>query len=209
MALNAQVFSRPMRRAPAPIAPDLRRHRRVQLTLSGRFMRADRNEYPCELRDISVGGAQVASDTPGELGEHIVAYFDHLGGIEGKICRLFQGGFGFTFSVTPHKREKLAAQIMWLINRDEFPDELGRQHERVGSTGRKAFMRLDDGVVLSVQLADLSASGASVVTTARPAIGEEVVLGKIPGVVRRHHENGIGVQFLIVQDLNSLRASFA
>ena len=39
----------------API--DRRRHRRVDLTLLGRFMRANKEEYPCKLRDISVGGA--------------------------------------------------------------------------------------------------------------------------------------------------------
>lgn len=209
MAVNAQVFSRPLRRAPAPIAPDLRRHRRLQLSLPGRFMRADRNEYPCELRDISVGSAAVVSECPAELGERIVAYFDHLGGLEGRVSRLFDNGFSFTFTVTPHKREKLAAQITWLINRDEFPDELGRQHERVTTGGRKTFLRLAEGVVLDVQLLDLSASGASIATTARPAIGEEVLLGKIRAVVRRHHERGIGVQFLIVQDLSTLRASFS
>lgn len=209
MAVNAQVFSRTLRRAPAQISPDLRRHRRVQLTLAGRFMRADRHEYTCELRDISVGSASVKSDVPVELGERIVAYFDHLGGLEGKVVRVMDGGFSFVFSVTPHKREKLAAQIMWLINRDEFPDELGRQHERVGTSGRKTLLRLAEGVAIDVHLLDISASGASVATTARPAIGEEVVLGKIRSVVRRHHENGIGVQFLVVQDLNTLRASFS
>ncbi len=208
MAVNAQVFSRPLRRAPAPIAPDLRRHRRVQLVLPGRFMRADRNEYTCELKDISVGSASVTSDVPVDLGERVVVYFDQLGGIEGHVSRHLAAGFSFTFSVTAHKREKLAAQIMWLLNRDEFPDELGRQHERVATGGRKTFMRLAEGVLLDVQLLDLSASGASVATPARPAIGEEVVLGKIPAVVRRHHDKGIGVQFLIVQDLNTLRASF-
>lgn len=208
MALTAQVFNRPLRRAPAPIAPDLRRHRRVPLSLAGRFMREDRNEYTCQLRDISVGSASVSAEIPAELGERVIAYFDHLGGLEGRVSRLFDGGFSFTFTVTPHKREKLAAQITWLINRDEFPDELGRQHERVGTAGRKTFLRLAEGVVIDVQLLDLSASGASVATSARPAIGEEVLLGKIRAVVRRHHDKGIGVQFLIVQDLNTLRASF-
>lgn len=208
MAANAQLFSRPLRRQPIVITPDLRRHRRVQLTLAGRFMRNDRQDHACELRDISVGNASVQSDAAVELGERVVAYFDQLGGLEGRVSRLFPGGFSFTFTVTPHKREKLAAQITWLINREDYPDELGRQHERVSSSGRKTFLKLAEGIVIDVQLIDLSASGASIATTARPAIGEEVFLGKIRAVVRRHHDTGIGVQFLIVQDLNALRANF-
>jgi PilZ domain len=193
---------------PLSIAGDLRRHRRVPLDLPGRFMRASRTEHVCELRDISVGGAFVASDEAVDIGERVVAYFEHLGGLEGVVSRKTSAGFAFQFKVSEHKREKLASQIMWLLNRSEFPDEMGRQHERLTTTGRKAPMRFDDGMVIDVELLDLSVSGASVRTPARPAIGEEVVIAKIRSAVRRHHPDGIGLQFLIVQDQASLRANF-
>jgi PilZ domain len=209
MSIRNQVLLRD----PAVVAPlrtngDLRRHRRVPLELSGRFMRSTREEYTCRLKDISVGGASVATDNPADVGERIVAYFEHLGGFEGTVSRHMPGGFAIQFKVSEHKREKLAAQIMWLLNRDEFPDELGRQHERVGAKGRKTSLRFDDGMIIDVTLLDLSASGASVVTPARPAIGEEVILGKVRAIVRRHHAEGIGLQFLVVQDQSSLAANF-
>lgn len=193
---------------PFGISGDLRRHRRVPLELPGRFMRASRTEHICELRDVSVGGAFVLSDQMVDVGERIVAYFEHLGGLEGVVSRRTAIGFAFQFKVSDHKREKLASQIMWLLNRNEFPDELGRQHERLSTTGRKAALRFDDGMVIDVELLDLSASGTSVRTPARPALGEEVVIAKIRSVVKRHHPDGIGLQFLVVQDQAALRANF-
>src|SRR5512139_117707 len=97
---------------------DQRRHKRVAVTLLGRFMRANRHEYPCKLNDISVGGAAISSPVEVEVGERIVVYFDHIGGMEGSVVRLFEGGFAMQFKMTAHKREKLAAQLTWLINRD-------------------------------------------------------------------------------------------
>jgi hypothetical protein len=207
MALHAQLFSTAKDRPAPRIAPDLRRHRRVQLTLSGRFMRADRNEYPCELKDISVGGASVSCATGVTIGERIVAYFDQLGGLEGLVTRTFVHGFAMQFKVTAHKKEKLAAQLTWLINRDAFPDDAGRKHERVGIAGRKTKLKLDDGIVIEVDVLDISASGTSLGTSARPPIGSEVLVGKIKAFVRRHHDKGIGLQFAEMQDINALRQS--
>lgn len=208
MSLQSQVLARKPALAPVGMNGDLRRHRRVPLELSGRYMRANREEHVCQLKDISVGGACVTTDAEADVGERIIAYFEDLGGIEGTVSRLLPGGFAFQFSVSERKREKLAAQIMWLLNRPNFPDELGRQHNRSSAKGRRTTLRFDDGMLIDVDLIDLSASGASVDTPARPAIGEEVALGKVRAVVRRHHPNGIGLQFYTVLDQASLQAHF-
>ena len=208
MALQSQLFN-PAILLPEPrIAQDLRRHRRVKIALSGRFMRADRQEYPCEVKDISVGGVSVVSSVLPEAGERVIAYFDQLGGIEGVVGRTFITGFAFQFRITAHKKEKLAVQITWLMNRDAFSDEAGRQHERVGVYDRKSKLKLEDGVVIDVDVQDVSSSGASLGTSARPAIGSEVFIGKIKAFVRRHHDGGIGLQFAVMQDVNSLRQGF-
>jgi PilZ domain len=209
MAANTQLSPLDTADAdPARVSGDLRRHRRVPLDLPGRFMRASRDEFVCQLKDISVGGAGVAAVQPVETGERIIAYFDHIGGLEGVVTRKLTDGFAFQFKVSEHKREKLASQIMWLLNRGEFPEEAGRRHERLGTTGRKTTLRFDDGMIIDVDLLDLSASGASVRTPARPAIGEEVVISKIKAVVRRHHPDGVGLQFYVLQDEITLSANF-
>ncbi len=48
----------------------------------------------------------------------------------------------------------------------------------------------------SARYIDLSLSGASVVTPARPPLGAEVMLDKRRATVVRHHERGIGVEFV-------------
>jgi hypothetical protein len=82
------------------IVPDRRRHKRIPVTLLGRFMRENKEEHTCKLVDVSAGGAAVISPVAVPLGERVVAYFDHIGGIEGKVVREFEGGFAFKINAT-------------------------------------------------------------------------------------------------------------
>lgn len=190
-------------------ALDRRRHRRLQVTLLGRFMRANKQEYPCKLVDISVGGAAIMSPVALEMGERVVAYFDHIGGIEGTVVRQFDGGFAIELIASQHKREKLAAQITWLINRHELGVAgENRRHERTKLASGMATLKLDEGVSVQVSVKDISMSGASISTPARPPIGAEVQLGKLRGRVVRHHPEGIGLQFLDIQQPEALRKYF-
>lgn len=208
MAVHSSIIRGALQLADAVKSGDMRRHRRLPLALRGRFMRADRKEYTCDLKNISVGGAAIATPHTPEVGERVVVYLQQLGGLEGTVVRILPDGFAFVFNVTEHKREKLAAQIMWLANRDDFPDETGRLHERVGTRGRRTTLRVEDGVIIDVELLDLSVSGASIGTPARPPIGSFVVAGKTRAIVRRHHEYGIGLQFLSLLTPEELRESF-
>ena len=188
---------------------DARRHRRVELSLLGRLMRANKQEYPCRLIDISVGGAALQSPVTPPVGERIVAYFDHIGGIEGHVVRGMDGGFAMELVATQHKREKLAAQITWLINRDELGGVAdSRHHERTSLRSKTASLKLDEGVVIQVSVVDISMSGASIATEARPPLGAEVKLGKMRGRVVRHHPDGIGVQFIDIQQPEAMRKYF-
>ena len=189
------------------IVPDLRRHRRVPLKLAGRFMREDRQEYPCELQDISVGGAGIITPVSVTMNERLVAYFDHIGGLEAVVTRVYRDGFAVQFKISAHKREKLAAQITWLINREEFPEEAGRMHERIGAGGRKVRLKTPDDLVIDVDVLDVSISGASIATGSRLPVGAQVILANFPAVVRRHHEQGMGLQFAEPHDINVLRQS--
>lgn len=97
---------------------------------------------------------------------------------------------------------------MWLVNREDFPDVTERLHERVGTRGRRTTLKVEEGVIIDVELLDLSASGASIGTPARPPLGSFVVAGKTRAIVRRHHEHGIGLQFLALLSPEALRESF-
>jgi hypothetical protein len=208
MAVHANILREIRHQSDAAMAGESRKHRRLPLSLSGRFMRADRSEYTCRLKNVSVGGAAVVSAAIPDVGERVVVYFDQLGGLEGVVTRIAADGFAFAFKVTEHKREKLAAQITWLINKDDFPDTISRLHERVGTRGRRATLRVEEGVIIDVELLDLSASGASIGTPARPPIGSFVLVGRTRAIVRRHHDHGIGLQFLSLLSPEALRDRF-
>jgi PilZ domain len=190
------------------IAPDRRRHKRLAVTLLGRFMRANKQEYPCRLVDASAGKAAILSPVAVGLGERLVAYFDHLGGIEGPVTRGFDGGFAFKIEASHHKREKIAAQLTWLANRAEMADAAERRHERVAPSNSLSQLSLAEGVVLACKVLDVSFSGASIETPARPEIGIEVMLGKLRARVMRHHTQGFGVQFIDIQNPAALRRYF-
>lgn len=191
------------------ITPDRRRHKRVNLTLLGRFMRADKQEFPCKLIDISVGGAAILSPAPVEHNERIIAYFDQIGGLEGNVVRSNDRGFAIQFIATRYKREKLAAQLTYLLNRKELGPHDERRHDRIAPDNGASTLKLAEGVTVRVQVLDVSVSGASVGTEARPPLGHEVLLGKLRAKVVRHHDQGIGVQFLDTQDIKAVRQHFA
>lgn len=190
------------------VAADRRRHKRVPLTLLGRFMRSNKLEYPCKLSDISVGGAALMSPVVPRPNERIVAYFDHIGGIEGNVTRVFEGGFAFKLIATPHKREKLAGQLTWLINRHEMQDADERRHDRVALQPKTMPLKLDEKITIDCRVLDFSLSGAAIETNARPPIGREVLLGRLRALVVRYHESGIGLQFLDIQQPEALRRYF-
>jgi hypothetical protein len=190
------------------IVPDRRRHKRVPLHMLGRFMRENKQEYPCRLRDISVGGAAILAPVEVDLGEHVVAYFDNIGGIEGPVARTFEGGFAFKIRATQHRREKLAAQLTWLANLSEVGGIEERVHERVIPASNMVSLQLAEGIALDCRVLDVSISGASVATSARPEIGTEVTLGKLRARVVRHHPEGIGLRFLDIQNPTALRRYF-
>jgi PilZ domain len=189
------------------IVPDRRRHKRLSVTLLGRFMLQSKEEHPCKLIDISASGAAIMSPAAVRVGERVVAYFDHIGGIEGLVVREFEGGFAFQFNSTKHKREKLAAQLTWLANRSELVAD-GRRHERVTPKNGNSTLHLSEGITLTCRVLDVSISGASIATPARPEIGTEVVLGKLRARVVRHHPQGFGVQFIDIQNPTALRRHF-
>ncbi|HRY06282.1 MAG TPA: PilZ domain-containing protein [Hyphomicrobiaceae bacterium] len=192
----------------ALIAPERRLHKRFTLKLVGRFMRADRLEYPCELIDISVGGMAVATPVQPHLGEGIIVYMDELGGLEGKAARIFDGGFAIGLCATPHRREKLVARLTWLINRDELAEVDARAHQRRLPTRNDTKLKLSDEIALRVQVIDVSLSGANIATEARPPLGSKVQLGKLPAQVVRHHERGIGIRFIGNQIPEAVKGNF-
>jgi hypothetical protein len=178
---------------------DRRRHQRVRVNLLGRYMLADRREFPCQVVNMSPGGMALIAPVAGNAGERVIAYVDHLGRLEGQIARVFQNGFAMTISATPRKRDKLAAQLTWLANRHLLASPEDRRHGRRVPRNPIGRLVLANGVNLSCRIIDVSESGAGIATDQRPPLGSLVMLGKIQGRVVRHLEEGFAIEFTRLQ----------
>ena len=84
----------------------------------------------------------------------------------------------------------------------------GRRNERVAAKDIQQNLVLAEDVTVQCTVLDFSISGASIATPARPAIGTEVKLGNLRARVARHHDAGIGLQFLDVQNPTAIRRYF-
>jgi hypothetical protein len=184
-----------------PLAEERRRHQRVNVNLLGRYMLADRREFPCQVTNMSPGGMAVIAAVCGNPGERVIAYVDHLGRLEGKIARVFPNGFAMSIAATSRKRDKLAAQLTWLANRHILNLPEDRRHGRFTPRISLARLILPNGNNVACRIIDLSQSGTaiSIAPDLRPPVGAMVTIGKTPGRVVRHIEDGFAVEFTRLQ----------
>jgi hypothetical protein len=186
------------------LSQDRRRHQRVKVNLLGRYMLADRREFPCQVINMSPGGMAVIAPVSGVTGDRVIAYVDHLGRLEGKVARLFPNGFAMTISATARKRDKLAAQLTWLANRSILSLPEDRRHGRIVPRNPVGRLIMPNGVNLTCRIIDVSESGAGIATDQRPPIGALVTLGTVQGRVVRHLEEGFAIEFTRLQHPDSL-----
>ena len=192
----------------APSRAERRTFQRVRIKIYGRFMLEDRTEHPCQVVDMSPGNVALRTERVGEPGEKVIAYIDHIGRIEGVVTRTLPDGFAMTVIASDRKRDKLAAQLIWLANKHELDLPEDRRHERVAPRNPMSVLKLGDGRQYQCRIIDLSLSGAAVEIDVKPALGVQVTLGTMRGQVVRHFDDGIAIEFAMVQRHETLDAEF-
>src|SRR5690606_38523675 len=135
------------------------------------------------------GNAFVQSERTGKPGEKIIAYLDHIGRVEGIVMRAQENGFAMSLLASERKKDKIAAQLTWLANRQELDLPEDRRHERVALRDPKSVLKLMDGREYPCRILDLSLSGAGIEIDVKPAIGVQVILGNMRGEVVRHFQD--------------------
>lgn len=186
-----------------------RNFQRVRVKIYGRFMLEDRSEHPCQVLDMSPGNVLLRADRIGQPGEKVIAYIDHIGRIEGVVTRTQADGFAMTIVASDRKKDKLAAQLTWLANKHELDLPEDRRHERIAPRNPISIMQLADGRQYQCRIIDLSLSGAAIEIDVKPALGTQVILGTMRGQVVRHFEDGVAVEFAVIQRPESLEAEFS
>ena len=182
-----------------PLSEERRRFQRVHVNLLGRYMLADRREYPCQVVNMSPGGMALIAPVCGQVAERVIAYVDHVGRLEGVIARHFENGFAMIIAATSRKRDKLAAQLTWLANRHILGLPEDRRHGRITPRNPAGRLILANGINVACRVIDISQSGAAVATDQRPEIGSPITIGRTSGRVVRHLEDGIAIEFTRLQ----------
>ena len=182
-----------------PFSEERRRYPRVRVNLLGRYMLTDRHEYPCQVTDMSQGGMTLVAPVIGQINERVIAYVDHVGRLEGVVTRQLENGFAMSIAATPRKRDKLAAQLTWLANRELLGTIDDRRHGRAAPRNAAGRLTLPNGNNIAVRVIDVSQSGCAIATDQRPGIGTQVSIGKTPGRVVRHLEDGFAIEYLRLQ----------
>jgi hypothetical protein len=194
--------------AAMPRHAEKRNFQRVKVKIYGRYMLEDRTEHSCLVLDMSPGNAAVRGDRIGQPGERVIVYLDHIGRVEGIVSRTFNDGFAMTIIASDRKRDKIAAQLTWLANKHELDLPEDRRHERIAPRNPRSVLAMTDGRQYPCRIIDLSLSGAAVEIDVRPAIGAQVVLGTMRGQVVRHFDDGIAVEFAVIQRPETLDSLF-
>ena len=170
---------------------DRRTHRRFAVTLPARLYHPDGRFSLCWTADISLSGAAIQLHGTGaepvsafgcdETGKIAVARFQ----LEKSLVRLvFDSGNG-THAVIKQALRSLGDRN--LIK----PLTLRRAHRL---STRNVTLTRADGSHLACDILDMSPEGMLLGSEVRPALGERVGLGKLAGVVVRHHAGGFAIR---------------
>lgn len=181
------------------LSPEKRVAPRVSINVDGRLMLNDRSEHRAVTIDASLKAMALRTDARAEAGERVVGYFDTLGRLEGIVERPTHNGLVIELNTTIGKRDRLAAQLIWLANRDmlNLPDD--RRHDRIVPNDPQVNVWRSAGSQEPIpgQLFDLSHSGAgiAIIGTFKPA--EELIIGSTRARVVRVFDRGIAVEFRV------------
>lgn len=100
------------------------------------------------------------------------------------------------FLAMPNRKMGISSLVAEVakVSRSQEASQSERRHERVSPKDLRATLRID-GASATVNVIDISVSGAAIESLLRPSIGTEAMLGRMPAKVVRHISNGFAVEF--------------
>ncbi len=184
--------------APPSVGPEAndderRRHRRVDLALKARVLKANGEEEPCLVVNVSAGGALLKAVNPPQAGERVVVYIDNVGRYEGQVIRAAKHHFAVDYRSRKAKTKRAADSLTYALNTPHMRIDR-RANPRIRSD-EPTVLTLESGETISCEILDISLTGASVAIEPKPELGALVTIGRMSAKVVRRHEKGVGVVF--------------
>lgn len=175
---------------------DRRRTKRVNLSLDGRFLNEDSEDFALKTTNLSCSGALITAETLPSISDNIICYFDDLGRVAASVIRVGPEGFAVRFRAAQHKRDKIADRLTWLLNKSVLglPDDRSAKRYRAGGP---ALVTRKDGRQVQCRVLDISLTGASFQADGpAPLVGENVVAGNLNGEVVRSQGGVFAIRYL-------------
>jgi len=165
----------------------------------------DLKQFACRVINISPHSVALVAPVRGSIGEWVSAEVEHIGRLDGAIGRpLDHRGFVMNILTTAEERRKLATKIDWYNKYRNLEVTDRRARPRSAADHPFSTLLLADGAVMSCLVTDLSACGAAVSADIVPDVGTVLAVGKVIGRVTRHFQGGFAVNFVDVQDPQSV-----
>lgn len=172
-----------------------RRSERLHTTLEGRmFLPAEEAMIDCRVVDLSDNGAGVTTDEMPPLQAFVLLYVEGFGRFEAVVARIDGKVLGLRFVLNDRKRKALVEKLSRFVESGAMDPTALRRHRRVPGEAVASFV-CASGERVPCEVMDISLTGASLRTHARPLIGETIMIGRMPARVVRYHERGIAVEF--------------
>jgi len=168
---------------------------RVPVTLSGRFLLSNEHEFPGAALEISPGDVVLQASAPAKINDRVIAYLDTLGRICGNVMKIYDTGFAMSIDASIPKRNGIAAQLMFLMNKNMYHLEQ-REKSRITLTDKHIALYIPDMPPKVVPIIDISPTGIALISDVMPPINSEVMIGKTHARVVRHLKNGFAASFL-------------
>lgn len=188
--------------------PDAVRQIRSSRTMSGRYylekwyrIEDQKNFLPvCETKLVTPELVRFSSPFPAAQDDRAFVYVESLGLMRGTISRAMGPTSEMDIEMSPNERARLATRILWADIQAGLKGTDLRRFPRYNPANPDSAIILPDGTTLECTIANISPTGAAVISTLRPPLDTAIILGQIHSQIRRHMDFGFAVEFNTIQD---------
>ena len=162
-------------------------------------------EFSCRVLKMSSGVIKMAGPVTGLVGDWVTLHLDMFGQFEGPVISVRQRELFMRIVATNDDRNKIARKIEWIENKKNLDK---REHARIVPKDPHSTLYLPSGSVTPCQIMNYSISDAAVSADIIPELGAILIVGKIIGRVTRQFPEGFAIEFLVAQDMETVKELF-